>query len=121
MKREFVLIPGNYAVVQKIYNEIEKIQTSLDIITSRKRFPRAVIEFFDARIQALQRGASIRVVTERLTSTNTHIKEIMAIERKAGAMVRFLPTPTLALFLLFDKKQVMIITSATGTLETSAL
>ncbi len=118
---EFVLIPGNDAVVQKICNEIEKIQTSLDIITSRKRFPRAVIEFFDARIQALQRGASIRVVTERLTSTNTHIEEIMGIERKAGAMFRFLPTPALALFLLFDKKQVMIITSATGTLETSAL
>jgi sugar-specific transcriptional regulator TrmB len=120
-ENQFVLIPGNDAVIQKINKATENVQTSLDIVTSRMRFPRGLIEFFDARIQALQSGASIRVVTERLASTNTHIEELMAIERKAGARVRFLPTPAPALFLLFDKKQVMLITSATGTLETSAL
>jgi sugar-specific transcriptional regulator TrmB len=118
---EFVLIPENDAVVQKINNITEAIQTSLDIVTSKKRFPRAVIEFFDARMQAVRRGARIRVVTETLTSNNTHIEKILAIERKAGVLSKYLPTPLPVLFLLFDNKEVMIITSAKGTLETSAL
>ena len=42
---EFILVPENEAVVQKINNVIGSIQTSLDIVTSRKRFPRAIFEF----------------------------------------------------------------------------
>jgi sugar-specific transcriptional regulator TrmB len=118
---EFVLIPENDAVVQKINSITATIQTSLDIVTSKKRFPRAIIEFFDARMQAMQRGARIRVVTETLTSTNGRIEKIMAIERKAGVLTKYLPTPPPVLLLLFDNKQVMIITSSIGTLETSAL
>ena len=44
---------------------------------------------------------------------------MMLAERKAGAVIKYLPTLSSTLLLLFDKQQVMIITSATGTLETS--
>jgi len=118
---EFILIPGNDAVVQKINSIIGLTQTSLDIVTSRKRLPRAILEFFDARTQALKRGAKLRIVTEKLPTTNADIEKIMLAEKKAGAEVKFMPTLPSALLLLFDKNQVMIITSATGTLETSAL
>jgi sugar-specific transcriptional regulator TrmB len=118
---EFVLVPGNDAVVQKISQIIGAVQSSLDIVTSRKRLPRAVLEFFDARMQALKRGVKTRTVTEKLLSINADIERMMLAESKAGALIRYLPTLPSALLLLFDKKQVMIITSATGTLETSAL
>ena len=36
---EFVLVPGNDAVVQKIGQITGTVQTSLDIVTSRKRLP----------------------------------------------------------------------------------
>ena len=72
-------------------------------------------------MQALKRGAKIRIVTEGIPSTNASIEKIMAIEKKAGVMTKFMPTLPSAVLLLFDKKQVMIMTSATGTLETSAL
>jgi sugar-specific transcriptional regulator TrmB len=118
---EFILIPGNQAVIQKINNVTGNVQLSLDIVTSRKRFPRAVVEFFDSRMQSLQRGVKIRVVSEKLTSINMALEEIMSIEKQAGAVTRFLSAPPPALILLIDEKEVMIITSATGTLETSAL
>jgi sugar-specific transcriptional regulator TrmB len=118
---EFILIPGNDAVVQKINNSIGTTQTNLDIVTSKKRFSRAMLEFSDPRMKALKRGVKIQVVTERLPSTNADIEKIMLAEKKAGAIVKFMPTLPSALLLLFDKKQVMIITSATGSLETSAL
>jgi sugar-specific transcriptional regulator TrmB len=118
---EFVLVPGNDAVIQKISSIIGTIQVSLDVVTSRKRLPRGILEFFDARRDALKRGVKIRIVAEKLPSTNSDIEKIMTAERKAGAQVKFMSKLPSALLLLFDNKQVMIITSATGTLETSAL
>ncbi len=121
MEAEFVLVPGRDAVVQKINSATSATQVSLDIVSSRKRFPRAVFEFFDARLQALKRGVRIRVVTEKPTLINTRMEEIMTVERRAGAMIRFVNKQPPALLLMFDGKEVMIITSATGNLETSAL
>ena len=72
-------------------------------------------------MQSLQRGVKIRIVSEKLTSVNMPLSEIMEIEKQAGAVTRFLSTPPPALILLSDEKEVLIITSATGTLETSAL
>jgi sugar-specific transcriptional regulator TrmB len=118
---EFILIPGNEAVVQKINHGIASTKISLDIVTSKKRLPRALLEFFDVRMQALKRGVKIQVVTEKLPLTNDDIEKIMLAEKKAGAIVKCLPSLPPTLLLLFDKKQVLIITSATGTLETSAL
>ena len=118
---EFILIPGNHAVIQKINTLTSNVQSSLDIVTSGKRFPRAVFEFFDSRMQSLKRGVKIRVVSEKLGSINEPMEEILAIEKQAGAMTKFLSTAPPALITLIDEKEVMIITSATGTLETSAL
>ena len=72
-------------------------------------------------MQSLQRGVKIRIVSEKLTSVNMPLSEIMEIEKQAWAVTRFLSTPPPALILLSDEKEVLIITSATGTLETSAL
>jgi sugar-specific transcriptional regulator TrmB len=118
---EFILIPENEAIVQKISQITSGVQTSLDIVTSKKRLPRAILEFFDERMQALKRGVKIRIVTEKLPPTNSELEKTLLAERKAGTMYKFTPMLPLALLLLFDKKQVLIITSATGTLETSAL
>ena len=118
---EFILIPENEAVVQKISQITSSVQSSLDIVTSKKRLPRAIIEFFDERMQALKRGVKIRIATEKPPPSNADIEQRLAVERKAGTMFKFTPTLPLALLLLFDKKQVLIITSTTGTLETSAL
>ena len=57
---EFILIPGNHAVIQKISNVTSSVQSSLDIVTSKKRFPRAIFEFFDSRMHSLERGVKIR-------------------------------------------------------------
>jgi sugar-specific transcriptional regulator TrmB len=118
---EFILIPGNQAVLQKINTLSGSAQKSIDIITSRKRFPRALFEFFDARKQSLQRGVKIRTVSESITSTNPDMDKLIAIEAQAGVEVKFLAKPLSALLTIFDDKEVMIITSASGTLETSAL
>jgi sugar-specific transcriptional regulator TrmB len=118
---DFILIPGNEAVIQKINSLTENIQESLDIVSSKRRFSRAVVAFSDSRMKALKRGAIIRVVTERLAPTNSEIRKILAAEKKAGVMTRYVSTQSPVLFLLFDNKEIMIITSAHGTLDTSAL
>jgi len=118
---EFILIPGNQAVIQKINSLTVNVQSSLDIVTSKKRFPRAVFEFFDSRMYSLKRGVKIRIVCEKLSSINLPLEEVLAIEKQAGEVTRFLSAPPPSLILLMDDKEVLIITSATGTLETSAL
>jgi sugar-specific transcriptional regulator TrmB len=118
---EFILIPGNHAVIQKINTLTGNVQSSLDIVTSRKRFPRAVFEFFDSRMQSLKRGVKIRCVSEKLPSINESMEEIIAIEEQAGAVTRFLSALPPALITLVDEKEVLIITSVSGNLETSAL
>jgi hypothetical protein len=69
----------------------------------------------------LKRGVKIRTISEWLISTNAEMEELISIENKAGSRIRYVSTPPPTLLLLFDEKEVLIITSATGTLESSAL
>lgn len=118
---EFILIPGNEAVVQKINTLSASVQKSLEIVTSKKRFSRALFAFYEARMQSLQRGVKIRTISEMITSTNPDMDQILNIEKQAGVTIRYLSAQPPALLTLFDEKEVMIITSPNGTIETSAL
>jgi sugar-specific transcriptional regulator TrmB len=118
---EFILIPENEAVVQKINTLSASVQKSLDIVTSKKRFSRALFAFYEARMQSLQRGVKIRTISEMITSTNPDMDQIINIEKQAGVTIRYLPAQPPALLTLFDEEEVMIITSPNGTIETSAL
>ncbi len=98
-----------------------KVQNSLDIVSCQTRFPKALFQFLDTRVQALHRGVRIRMVTEPFSPSDVQVKEIVEAEAKIGAQVRFIDKPPQAMITLFDEKEVFIATSPSGGLESSAL
>jgi sugar-specific transcriptional regulator TrmB len=113
---EFIYVPEKEAIVKRIRNAIRDVQTSLDIVTFPRRLPQATLEFFDERMEALKRGVRIRLLSEELSAKNPSVEKVFAIERKAGAELRNLSNLPPAGVLIFDGKEVIIITSTTATL-----
>jgi sugar-specific transcriptional regulator TrmB len=59
------MIPGKEAVIQKLGEALQKTKTSIEVVTSGKRFSPAIVKFKDAYTNALERGVRIRVATEK--------------------------------------------------------
>ncbi len=113
---EFTFVPEKEAIIKRIRDAIDGVQETLDIVTLPKRLPQATLEFFDTRMKALKRGVKIRLLSEELSTKAPSVDRVFAIEKKAGVRIRNLSNPPPAGVLIFDRKEVIIITSATATL-----
>jgi sugar-specific transcriptional regulator TrmB len=121
---QFVLVPGKETIVQKIKNAIQDVHASLDVVTSWKRFGQATFEFAAAYKGALERGAKIRVATEKpgAEEENTILETTRVLGNNPNFKVKHYFAPPKAVVSIFDEKEVLIMTSATaGLAESSAL
>jgi sugar-specific transcriptional regulator TrmB len=116
---QFVIIPEKEAHLQKMKELIKNVKTSLDIVTCHQRIPQATVEFYKERVQALKNGAEIRVVSDKPQIMNAAMKKIMALDSKYGLKIKHVDNQPLAVLFIFDKKEVVIINSATAALSES--
>jgi len=116
---QFILVPrkGNY--FQKIRKVFENSQTSIDAITTSRRFLSIMFIFGQDVEKALKRGVKMRILTEKPEDENSLPENVKALKQNPLYRVRYLPTPPLAPLLIIDKKEVTIVTSARAGLNES--
>ncbi len=114
---EFIFVPEKEAIIKRIRNAFQHAQTSVDIVTLPRRLSQAMLEFADVRSNALKRGARIRSLSEKISAKAPAVEKQMAIEKKLGMQTKLLSSPPPAGALIFDQKEVIIITSTTASLS----
>ena len=113
---QFVLIPKKVALARKRGNAIENAQTSVDVVTSWKRYSQATFECLEMMRKALKRGVIIRHIMEKPED-----KRSLAIARKIEQLfneypsfkVKYIRTSITAILAVFDNKEVILITTPT--------
>jgi sugar-specific transcriptional regulator TrmB len=116
---QFILVPEKGAYLQKIRKVFENSQTSIDGITTLKRF-RSIMPIFGEDIKkALKRGVKMRIITEKPEDENSLPEIAKALKQNPLFRVRYILTPLLALLSIIDKKEVTIVTSARAGLDES--
>ncbi|MCW4046987.1 MAG: hypothetical protein NWE99_05420 [Candidatus Bathyarchaeota archaeon] len=116
---EFILIPEREAILNRIKIANQKARKSLDIITSKERFSRAALEFFDLRMKALKRGVKIRLITEKPTNMHASIEKVLDVEKRVGVEIKYLSMPPPAVVQIIDGEEVLIMTSAKSDMAES--
>ena len=112
----FVLIPKKVALARKRENSIENAQTSVDVVTSWKRYSQATFDHLEVMRKASKRGVIIRHATEKPED-----KRSLALARKIERLfndcssfkVKYIRTSIKAIVAVFDNKEVILITSPT--------
>ncbi len=118
-KLEFVLIPEKEAHLKKMKDMISNVKISLDIVTSHQRIAQATEEFYEDRLQAIKNGAEIRIVSDKPHIMNQTMKKIAALDAKNGVKIKHIADQPLAVLFIFDRKEVILINSATAKLSES--
>lgn len=116
---QFILVPrkGNY--FQKMRKVFENSQTSIDAITTSRRFLSIMFIFGQDVEKALKRSVKMRILTEKPEDENSLPENVKALRQNPLYRVRYLPTPPLAPLLIIDKKEVTIVTSPNTELNES--
>ena len=119
-KPHFVLIPEKATLARKRGKAIETAQTSVDFVTSWKRYSQAAFDHLEVARKTSKRGVIIRVITEKPED-----KRSLALARKIEQLfneypsfkVRYVRTHITSIIGVFDNKEVLIITSPTFDLN----
>ena len=111
-KPHFVLVSKKEASINKRLFEIESAQTSIDFITSWKRFPRAIDTFGKSGKQALENNVKMRVILEKPENKYDVPKILEEFRIFPNFHLRYILKPPEAVIGVFDNKAVLIITSA---------
>jgi sugar-specific transcriptional regulator TrmB len=108
---QFALIPEGKAVIDRIANAIEKTQLTMDLVLSWKRFSRGIFGTFAEVIEnAWARNVKTRFIIERPLRSTTSEQLIEYCLRKPSCQLRVMQDHVDAVFGLYDKKEVFIIT-----------
>ena len=113
---QFVIVPGKEFIVQRLKEALQKAQTSLDVVTSQKRFSQAILEFGEDYKKALKRGVKIRIATEKHVAEKTAQETVQTLRENPHFEVKYFPGPPEAIVSIIDMKQAMITLSATAHL-----
>ncbi|MFA5365046.1 MAG: helix-turn-helix domain-containing protein [Candidatus Bathyarchaeia archaeon] len=120
-KQQFVLIPEKEAYLRRIKNSHINAKRSIDIITTRNRLPLAIFSFADEAKEALRKGVKLRIITESFDQ-KTLYSVTEGLNVPEPLKVKFIRAFPPAVILIYDKKEVIFVTSATSDLlESPAL
>ena len=111
-KSRFIMLSPKNASLIKRREEIETSQESTDFITSWKRFPKTVFEFKDCALESLNRGVKIRVILEKPPNEEYIQKVIWKLLKMPNYEIRYILNPPSVIIGIFDKKRIIIKTSA---------
>ncbi len=120
---EFLIVPGRETIIQRLRGTLQKTHMSLDVVTSRRRFSSAFIEFAEDYEKALKRGVRIRIASEKHEPEREALDIVHRLTDKWKMLeVRFFPYPLEAILSIYDNKQAFVTLSKTANLKnTSAL
>jgi len=117
-----VMLPKKEASIRKRREEIDNAQTSIEFITSWKRFPRTVHTFGERAKEALKRKVKMRVILEKPPKGEPLPEIIGDLKKMSNYKLRYILNPPSAIIGIFDKKRVIIKTSASvGLAEAPSL
>jgi hypothetical protein len=99
----------------------ENSQTSIDAITTSKRFL-SITSIFDEEIKkALKRQVKMRMITEKPENENSLPEIVKALMQNPLYKVRYVLRPPPAPLLIVDKKEVYIVASSRTELDESPI
>ena len=117
---QFVLIPEGKSVIDRIAKAIEKTQLTMDLALSWKRFSRGISDTFAEEIEnAWARNVKTRFIIERPLRSATSEQLIQYCLEKPPCQLRFMQGHVKAIFGVYDKKEVFIITVPETDLQNS--
>ena len=120
--QQFIIIPKKKTSIRKRREEIINTKTSIDFVSSWKRFPRMAYVFGEIVKIALERNVKMRVILEKPPKHIMLPEIINDLKKNPNYQLKYIPEPPLAIIGIFDKKRALIKTCATGGLaETSSL
>lgn len=109
-KPQFILIPEGRAYVNKVKEAIFAAQTSMDCITSNKRFLQILHFAGEEIIKALQKKAKLRFILVEPTAEKPLPRIIQKYCKDGLCNIRYfiLPSPPQARIAIYDKREVHI-------------
>ena len=118
-KTEFILVPSN-RVMEKMANNIDSSQKSLDVVLSFKRFSHVVFIYIEKIQEALSRGVKCRFVVEKDEKEQLSLKYTELCGKNTSCRVKSVAAAPQTIFAIFDQKAVFIIESSPSSLEESS-
>ena len=109
---QFVLVPKKEASIKRRRKEIKAAQTSIDRLVSFKMFGPTAVTYHEVIKKALERGVKIRVITEKPENENQIPKIIQEFKKYPSFKLRYILKPPLAIVTIYDRKEILVTTSA---------
>ncbi len=121
-KQQFVWINKKNPYIEKRLKEINNTQTSIDFITTWKRFPRTMFTFCDAAEEALKRNVYIRVILEKIPEDTSLPNDCDKLLKFPNYSLKFVCNSPKVVMAVFDRKKLIMDTSSeTNLAEVPAL
>jgi len=121
-EHNFIFIPEKEAYLRNRHKEISNAQTSIDFITSWKRFPLKIHTFTERTKSALKRNVKIRVILEKPQNEYSLSKTILENEMHPNYQIKYIQYLSPAILAIFDNKRAVIdMSSSSGLAEASAI
>jgi sugar-specific transcriptional regulator TrmB len=116
----FVLIPPRKAIINRIVENIETAQRSVDLVLSWKRFSRGITSTFaESAERAWARGVEFRFIVESPEGGRL-VERVSQFCRKSPAcQLRFMDSFPKTVVTIYDKKEVLIIVHPESSLSDS--
>ncbi len=118
---QFVLIPHGRAYVLKGKRAINASQKSIEFVTSWKRFLQMMLEVGGDVTEALNRDVEFRVIVDKPEDRKPLPKIVEGAFRNPSCRVRHVLAFPRVFMACFDKKEVLIATSADGAFSESPM
>jgi sugar-specific transcriptional regulator TrmB len=116
---QFVLIPKKEAIIQAKKKKAENTQTSIDCITTLKRFLQVAHTYGEVISEALERGVKIRVITQTPEDDESLPGIVKDFKKNPSYRLRYVLKSPSAVVTVYDKKELLIVTSPTADLAES--
>jgi hypothetical protein len=110
-KQQFILIPGKKTELEKRRKEINNTLKSIDVMISWKRLPQTLFLYAEETKEALQRGVSVRFITEKPKDVNSICEDYMDMKQLGFYRIRYVLDSLRAVITIYDQKEVIITTS----------
>jgi sugar-specific transcriptional regulator TrmB len=115
-KPVFLLVSGKDSVASRLRKCIEKAESSIDVVTSWKRFSR-ILSFGDVLEKAWSNGVKTRFVTEKPTKNNASVGILGFCGKSTFCEVRFVPSYPKTVLSIFDDKEIFLINNPSSDLR----
>jgi sugar-specific transcriptional regulator TrmB len=113
---QFAMVPGKEIIVNRLRENIQKAQTSVEVVTTPIRFSSAIQEYVHDWKRALGRGVGIRICAERHVLEKKSSGIVRALAKNPRFEVKFFFGSADAVVVIYDRKQAFVITSVTANL-----